>query len=78
MQAHRRDPTYRRGSGYRTEFGRLQPELRKTVVFTAHDIEEAVQLGDGIVVLGDGGILGQCEHRPCCWGRRPRRSWRTG
>jgi osmoprotectant transport system ATP-binding protein len=44
-----------------TEFLRLQQELRKTVVFVTHDIEEAVRLGDRIAVLRDGGILEQYD-----------------
>jgi osmoprotectant transport system ATP-binding protein len=36
------------------EFLRLQGELRKTVVFVTHDIDEAVRLGDRIAVLADG------------------------
>ncbi|MDR3032964.1 MAG: betaine/proline/choline family ABC transporter ATP-binding protein [Kitasatospora sp.] len=38
------------------EFLRLQAELRKTVLFVTHDIEEAVRLGDRIAVFGDGTI----------------------
>ncbi|CAN5767721.1 betaine/proline/choline family ABC transporter ATP-binding protein [soil metagenome] len=41
------------------EFLRLQGELRKTVVFVTHDIEEAVTLGDRIAVLAQGGVLAQ-------------------
>jgi osmoprotectant transport system ATP-binding protein len=41
------------------EFGRLQKDLGKTVVFVTHDIEEAVRLGDRIAVLADGGRLEQ-------------------
>src|SRR5213080_3850084 len=37
------------------EFLRLQGELRKTVVFVTHDIDEAVRLGDRIAVLRQGG-----------------------
>jgi osmoprotectant transport system ATP-binding protein len=44
-----------------SEFVRLQQELRKTVVFVTHDIEEAVRLGDRIAVLRDGGILEQYD-----------------
>jgi osmoprotectant transport system ATP-binding protein len=44
-----------------TEFLRLQQELRKTVVFVTHDIEEAVRLGDRIAVLRDGGVLEQYD-----------------
>jgi osmoprotectant transport system ATP-binding protein len=44
-----------------SEFLRLQQELRKTVVFVTHDIEEAVRLGDRIAVLRDGGILEQYD-----------------
>jgi osmoprotectant transport system ATP-binding protein len=41
------------------EFGRLQRELRKTVVFVTHDIDEALKLGDRIAVLKPGGVLAQ-------------------
>jgi osmoprotectant transport system ATP-binding protein len=41
------------------EFLRLQAELRKTVIFVTHDIEEAVLLGDRIAVLREGGVLEQ-------------------
>jgi osmoprotectant transport system ATP-binding protein len=41
------------------EFLRLQAEVRKTVVFVTHDIEEAVKLGDRIAILQEGGILAQ-------------------
>jgi len=41
------------------EFLRLQEEVRKTVVFVTHDIEEAVRVGDRIVVLSQGGKLEQ-------------------
>ena len=33
------------------EFLRLQAEVRKTVVFVTHDIEEAVKMGDRIAIL---------------------------
>ncbi|UED88511.1 ABC transporter ATP-binding protein [Streptomyces profundus] len=38
------------------EFLRLQREVRKTVLFVTHDIEEAVRLGDRIAVFGQGRI----------------------
>ena len=41
------------------EFLRLQAEVRKTVVFVTHDVEEAVRLGDRIAVLSTGGRLEQ-------------------
>src|SRR5690606_23679722 len=41
------------------EFLRLQAEVRKTVVFVTHDIEEAVKLGDRIAILQQGGVLAQ-------------------
>jgi osmoprotectant transport system ATP-binding protein len=43
------------------EFLRLQAEVRKTVVFVTHDIEEAVRLGDRIAVLRQGGKLEQYD-----------------
>ena len=41
------------------EFRRIQGELRKTVLFVTHDIEEAVRLADRIAVLSEGGVLEQ-------------------
>jgi osmoprotectant transport system ATP-binding protein len=41
------------------EFLRLQGEVRKTIVFVTHDIEEAVKLGDRIAILQQGGVLAQ-------------------
>ncbi|MFR9726613.1 ABC transporter ATP-binding protein [Streptomyces sp. MS19] len=38
------------------EFLRLQAEMRKTVLFVTHDIEEAVRLGDRMAVYGQGRI----------------------
>lgn len=37
----------------------LQKRLRKTIVFVTHDIEEAIRLGDQIVILNVGGVLEQ-------------------
>ena len=41
------------------EFLRLQAELRKTIVFVTHDIDEAIRMGDRIAVLREGGRLAQ-------------------
>jgi osmoprotectant transport system ATP-binding protein len=41
------------------EFLRLQSELRKTIVFVTHDIDEAIKMGDRIAVLRVGGRLAQ-------------------
>jgi osmoprotectant transport system ATP-binding protein len=41
------------------EFLRLQAELRKTVVFVTHDIDEAIKMGDRIAVMQQGGVLAQ-------------------
>ncbi|MEU8701788.1 betaine/proline/choline family ABC transporter ATP-binding protein [Streptomyces sp. NPDC091387] len=38
------------------EFLKLQAQVRKTVLFVTHDIEEAVRLGDRIAVYGQGSI----------------------
>ena len=43
------------------EFLSLQHEVRKTVVFVTHDIEEAVKLGDRIAILNIGGVLEQYD-----------------
>jgi osmoprotectant transport system ATP-binding protein len=44
-----------------SEFLRLQSEVRKTIVFVTHDIEEAVRLGDKVAVLSQGGVLEQYD-----------------
>jgi osmoprotectant transport system ATP-binding protein len=41
------------------EFLRLQREIRKTVVFVTHDIDEAIKMGDEIAVMRQGGHLEQ-------------------
>jgi osmoprotectant transport system ATP-binding protein len=41
------------------EFLRLQREIRKTVVFVTHDIDEAIKMGDRIAILREGGKLAQ-------------------
>jgi osmoprotectant transport system ATP-binding protein len=43
------------------EFLRLQAEVRKTIVFVTHDVEEAVKLGDRIAILRQGGVLEQFD-----------------
>jgi osmoprotectant transport system ATP-binding protein len=42
-----------------SEFLRLQEQVRKTIVFVTHDIEEAVRLGDRIAVMSTGGRVEQ-------------------
>src|SRR3712207_2509953 len=41
------------------EFLRLQEQIRKTIVFVTHDIDEAIKLGDRIAVMRQGGVLVQ-------------------
>src|SRR5690606_38204186 len=41
------------------EFLSLQAELRKTVVFVTHDIDEAIRMGDRVALLNIGGVLEQ-------------------
>jgi osmoprotectant transport system ATP-binding protein len=38
---------------------RIQGELRKTIIFVTHDIDEAVRVGDRVAVLREGGVLAQ-------------------
>ena len=44
-----------------TEILRLQSELRKTIIFVTHDIDEAIRLGDKVAVFGRGGVLQQYD-----------------
>jgi osmoprotectant transport system ATP-binding protein len=43
------------------ELLRIQGELRKTIIFVTHDIDEAIMLGDRIAILRDGGVLAQYD-----------------
>ncbi|WP_349270508.1 proline/glycine betaine ABC transporter ATP-binding protein [Mycolicibacterium parafortuitum] len=53
------DPVVR--EDLQTEILRLQSELRKTIVFVTHDIDEAVKLGEKVAVFGRGGVLQQYD-----------------
>ena len=41
------------------EFLRLQAEIRKTVLFVTHDIDEAIKMGDRIAIMRKGGKVAQ-------------------
>jgi osmoprotectant transport system ATP-binding protein len=43
------------------EFLRLQETLRKTIVFVTHDIDEAIKMGDRIVILKEGAYIAQYD-----------------
>jgi osmoprotectant transport system ATP-binding protein len=51
------DPINR--SRLQNEFLRLQAELRKTVLFVTHDVDEAIKMGDKVAVMKKGGKLAQ-------------------
>ena len=43
------------------EFLRLQSELKKTIVFVTHDIDEAIKMGDRIAILGERSVIRQID-----------------
>jgi len=43
------------------EFRRLQQEIKKTIVFVTHDIDEAVRMGDRIAVFGRDSRIAQLD-----------------
>ena len=43
------------------EFLRLQQQVRKTIVFVTHDVDEAIKMADRIAILQRGGILAQYD-----------------
>ena len=43
------------------EFLRLQAELRKTIVFVTHDIDEAIKMGDRIAILKERSQIAQID-----------------
>ena len=49
------DPLIRRDM--QDELVRLQRDLRKTIVFITHDLDEALRLGDHIAILKDGKVV---------------------
>jgi osmoprotectant transport system ATP-binding protein len=53
------DPIVR--ASLQDELLRIQAELRKTVVFVTHDVEEAIKVGDRVAVFRPGGTLVQVD-----------------
>jgi osmoprotectant transport system ATP-binding protein len=53
------DPITR--SRLQDEFLRLHRQIRKTVIFVTHDIDEAIKMGDRIAILRQGGTLAQYD-----------------
>ncbi len=49
------DPLIR--SDMQDELLRLQDELKKTIVFVSHDLDEALKIGDRIVLMRDGQVV---------------------
>ncbi len=43
------------------EFLRLQEELQKTIVFVTHDVDEAIKMGDRIVILREQSVIAQYD-----------------
>ena len=43
------------------EFLRIQDEIRKTIVFVTHDIDEAIKMGDRIAILRKGSQIAQYD-----------------
>ncbi len=43
------------------EFLRLQAQIRKTIVFVTHDIDEAIKMGDRIAILREGSHIAQYD-----------------
>ena len=43
------------------EFLGIQQNIKKTIVFVTHDIDEAIKIGDKIAILKQGGILAQYD-----------------
>ena len=43
------------------EFLRIQEDIKKTIVFVTHDIDEAIKMGNKIAILEQGGVLAQYD-----------------
>ena len=46
------------------EFLRLQAEVKKTVLFVTHDIDEAIKMGDRIAIMRTAAAWPSSRHRP--------------
>ena len=53
------DPITR--EGLQDEFLRIQQDIKKTIVFVTHDIDEAIKMGNKIAILKQGGVLAQYD-----------------
>lgn len=53
------DPLNR--AALQNEFLRIQSDLRKTIVFVTHDIDEAIKMGDRIAIFREGGTVAQYD-----------------
>jgi osmoprotectant transport system ATP-binding protein len=53
------DPITR--EGLQDEFLRIQQDIKKTIIFVTHDIDEAIKMGDKIAILKQGGVLAQYD-----------------
>lgn len=49
------DPVIR--SRIQNEFLQIQQEVKKTILFVSHDIDEAIKMGDGIAIFKDGKLM---------------------
>ncbi len=58
-RAVRRDRPDQPRASCRTSSSRCRQQVRKTVVFVTHDIDEAIKMGDRIAILREGGVLAQ-------------------
>nr|MDQ3989341.1 ABC transporter ATP-binding protein [Actinomycetota bacterium] len=43
------------------EFLQVQADIKKTIVFVTHDIDEAIKMGDRIAILREGAVLAQYD-----------------
>ena len=43
------------------EFLHIQEDIKKTIIFVTHDIDEGIKMGDKIAILKEGGILAQYD-----------------
>jgi len=59
------------------EFLRLQADIRKTIVFVTHDIDEAIKMGDRIAILREGAQAPSTTPPSTSSRPRPTTSWPT-